>query len=104
MIARYVLAAGKQGKYAQMHHAVGEMQGQRYEEALIETGKSLGLNVKKLQADANGAEIKNKLVKNREFSRKLNINGVPMLIVNGKIHGGALFGDSLDAVVAESNK
>ena len=104
LIARYVLAAGKQGKYAQMHHAVGEMTGPRNEAALIETAKSIGLNTDRLQKDANSEELKNKLVKNREFTRRLKIGGVPMLIVNGKVHGGALLGDKLAEVVAESNK
>ena len=49
-------------------------------------------------------KIRKKLERNREFTRKLKINGVPMLIINGKKHGGALFGDALAEVVAESNK
>ena len=101
-IARYVLAAGKQGKYAAMHKAVGESKERLDEEKLIALGEKIGLDGKKLKADANGDAIKNKLIANREFTRALNINGVPMLIVNGKINPGALFGEALDAVVAES--
>ena len=104
-IARYVLAAGKQGKYAAMHDAVGEFKGGALNEAaLIEMGKKLSLDVDKLKKDANSQELKDKLVANREFTRALNIGGVPMLIVNGNIHPGALFGEALDEVVAESNK
>ena len=101
-IARYVLAAGKQGKYAAMHKAVGESKERLDEAKLIALGESIGLDGKKLKADANGEAIKNKLIANREFTKALNINGVPMLIVNGKINPGALFGEALDAVVAES--
>ena len=52
-----------------------------------------------MKKDANSQEIKDKLVANREFTRALNIGGVPMLIVNGNIHPGALFGDELNEVV-----
>ena len=104
-IARYVLAAGKQGKYAAMHDAVGDYKGGKLDEAaLTEMGKKIGLDTDKLKKDANSKEIKDKLVSNREFTRSLNIGGVPMLIVNGEIHPGALFGEDLDAVVAESAK
>ena len=104
-IARYVLAAGKQGKYAAMHDAVGDYKGGKVDEAaLTEMAKKIGLDTDKLKKDANSQEIKDKLVANREFTRSLNIGGVPMLIVNGNIHPGALFGEDLDAVVAESAK
>ena len=97
MIARYVLAAGKQGKYAEMHKAVGE--AKKVDEAsLIEIGKTLKLNTKKLTADANSAEIKGKLEANKEYSQALKIGGVPMLIVDGRINPGALFGDRLEVV------
>ena len=104
MIARYVLAAGKQGKYAAMHDAVGDYKGKIDEAALMEMGKKAGVDAEKMKKDADSKAIKDKLVSNREFTRALNIGGVPMLIVNGNIHPGALFGDELDEVVAESAK
>ena len=102
IIARYVLAAGEQGKYAEMHKAVGEATGPVDEAALTEMAKKLKLNVKKLAADAKGEKITKKLASNNDFRRKLNINGVPMLIVDGRINHGALFGPNLDEVVKAS--
>ena len=101
-IARYVLAAGEQGKYAQMHEAVGHAQGRLDEEALVKLGAGLKLDTKKLKADANGEKIRGKLLNNRKYAQKLNINGVPMLIVNGKINPGALLGENLAKAVKES--
>ncbi len=101
-IARYVLAAGKQGKYAQMHVAVGEAKGKLDETALIALGKKLGLNTDKLKKDANSKEIRGKLEANQVYARKLNINGVPMLIVDGKVNPGALFGEKLQEAVKAS--
>ena len=102
-IARYVLAAGEQGKYAQMHEAVGNAQGHLDEEALVKLGEGLKLDTKKLKADANGDKIRGKLVNNRKYAEKLNINGVPMLIVDGKINPGALLGENLEKAVQASN-
>ena len=101
-IARYVLAAGEQGKYAQMHEAVGNAQGKLDEEALVKLGAGLKLDTKKLKADANGDKIRGKLKANRKYAEKLNINGVPMLIVDGKINPGALLGENLEKAVKES--
>lgn len=102
-IALYGLAAAKQGKYKEFHKAVGEAEGQLDEAALINIGKAIGANTKKLTAYANSEAAKNKLASNRKYSRKLKINGVPMMIVNGKIHPGALLGDKLEEAVAASN-
>ena len=142
-ISRYVLAAGKQGKYAALHDAVAtgndafslastkvatavkafmdknkltdgrdpkvqdysnKVAAEEYGKAMESIAKGLGIDVSKLKKDANGSEIKGKLADNRKYSQALNINGVPMLIVNGKVHEGALLGEALDAAVAESAK
>ena len=102
-IARYVLAAGEQGKYAEMHEAVGNAQGRLDEEALVKLGEGLKLDTKKLKADANGEKIKGKLTANKKYAEKLNISGVPMLIVDGKINPGALLGENLQKAVEASN-
>ena len=102
-IARYVLAAGEQGKYAQMHEAVGNATDRLDEEALVKLGAGLKLDTKKLKADANGDKIRGKLKANRKYAEKLNINGVPMLIVDGRINPGALLGDKLEEAVKASH-
>ena len=103
-IARYVLAAGAQGKYAEMHHAVTNAEGALDEAALIELGKGLKLDTKKLKADANGEKIKAKLESNKEFTKALKIGGVPMLIVDGRINPGALINERLEVVVKAAAK
>ena len=145
-IARYVLAAGKQGKYAQMHDAVAEgnktlsdarskaaaaveelltknkldkksedpaVQGkirELYEEASVaayasameEIAKSFGLNIEQLKKDAQSDAISEKLAANQAYASELEVHGVPMLIVNGEKHGGALLGDDLEKAIIKS--
>lgn len=100
-IARYVLAAGKQGKYAEMHEAVASAT-KTDKDSLLEIAKKLGLDTNKLATDAESDEIKAKMEANQKYARALNISGVPMLIVNGKINPGALLGERLDAAIKES--
>jgi len=101
-IARFAMAAGKQGKFKEYHHAIGEAKGKLDKDALVKIGKDLKLNTKRLVADAEGKEIADKMAKNQQYARQLNINGVPMLIVDGKINPGALIGDRLAAAVEAS--
>lgn len=102
-IARYGMAAAKQGKFAQMHEALTNASGRLDEAALKKMGADLGMDVKKLEKDANSDEIKAKLAANQALARQLNINGVPMLIVDGKINPGALIGPRLQEAVKAAN-
>ncbi len=104
-ISHYVLAAGKQGKFKEMHEAVGKATGQLTADKLVDLAKGLKLDVEKLKKDADSDEIKKKLADNKAIASSLNMNGVPMLIVDGKINPGALIGDKLaDAVKASQAK
>lgn len=102
-IALYAMAADKQGKFAEYHDAIGKAQGKLDEAALIKIGTDLKLDTAKLKKDAEGQELKAKLAKNRDIAQKLNVRGVPMMIVDGKINPGALFGPALDEVVKQAN-
>lgn len=104
IISRYVLAAGEQGKFKEMHHAVVSSNETVDEAALLGIAKKLSLNIEKLKADAASDKIKEKMQNNQKIAEKLGISGVPYLIVNGKVHGGALLGDDLNKVIEESNK
>ena len=101
-ISRYVLAAGKQGKYAEMHEAVGAAQGKLDEAKLIELAKGIKLDTKQLMKDANSQAMKDKIAANRALATKLGVNGVPMLIVDGKVNPGALLGEKLAEAVKAS--
>ena len=146
IIARYVLAAGEQGKYAEMHEAVSsakelaeaskkmntkiseyieknklnprenpadrekittyqdKLAAEEYAPAFAKIGASLGLDVEKLKATANSEKLAKKLAQNSRYPSRLGAGGgVPLLIVNGYVHPGALFGPDLDEAVEESN-
>lgn len=104
IISRYVLAAGKQGKYVEMHHAVSSSEKRVDQEALIAFAKEIGLDIEQLKKDAESEEIKSKLEDNIKMAQEIGIRGVPFMIVNGKPQGGALLGESLENAIKESNE
>lgn len=104
LISQYALAAAKQNKFKEMHEAIGNAKGKLDETALIELAQGLKLDVEKIKKDAHSDEIKQKLSKNKEYTRTLKIGGVPMLIVDGKLNPGALIGDRLQNAVKASNE
>ena len=104
LIAQYALAAAEQGKFKEMHDAIGSAQGKLDEDALKELASGLGLNVDRLAKDAHGDKVKARLEKNRGYTKTLRVGGVPMLIVDGKLNPGALIGDRLEEAVKASNE
>ena len=88
LISRYALAAGKQGKFKEFHEAIADV-SDRGEENLKAIAKTVGLDVAKLEKDANSEAVKGRIAKNRKYIDKLQLSGVPMFIVDGKIVRGA---------------
>ena len=103
VISRYALAAGKQGKFAEFHAALEAAQD-KTEAGLKEIGKKVGLNVAKLEKDANSDAIKNKIAKNKEYTKKLQMGGVPMFIIDGNIQGGAFQDDKMEEYIKKANE
>ena len=102
VISRYALAAGKQGKFAEFHAAL-ETAKDKTEAGLKEIGKTLKLDVAKLEKDANSDELKAKIAKNKEYTKKLQMGGVPMFIIDGNIQGGAFQDDKMEEYIKKAN-
>ncbi len=88
--ARYALAANKQGKYMEFHAAVMEHQGAITPEFLDEKAKEVGLDVAKLKADSNGADVKAALQKNIDLARDLGVQGTPFFVIGKERVPGAI--------------
>ncbi len=101
-IARYAMAADKQGKFAEYHEALGDNKDMS-EAGLIALGKKLGLNTDKLTKDANSKELKDKLLKTREYTKELNLSGVPMFIIDGDVQPGAFQDAQLEEYIKKAN-
>lgn len=79
--SRAALAAGMQGKYQQMHNALLETSKRLDDQVVMDTAKSVGLDLKKLKKDMDSKEVSDILDANRQLAEKLHLMGTPAFIV-----------------------
>lgn len=83
------IAAGKQGKFWEMHTAFFDNQGSLSEEFIVDTAKKLGLNIDKFNTDRASAEATKQLEEDIALAGKNGISGTPGFFVNGVAVKGA---------------
>jgi protein-disulfide isomerase len=101
--AKLALASDKQGKYFEMHQKLFSEPGKAEKEKALRVAKELGLDVDKLQKDAEDPDIKKALDEAKELAQKLNLQGTPLYLIGDRVIPGApddLF-DQLKKNVAE---
>lgn len=86
-MARYAIAAEKQGKFWAIDSKFFEEQP-KTEEEILEIAKKLKLDIDKLKEDANSQEVKDKLNSEIEEAYHSNIDATPSMIINGKVTVG----------------
>lgn len=87
--ARYALAAKKQNKFWNMNDIL-MFKSPENEAEILNLAKSLKLNVKKLQQDANSEEVLKELEEEIEITERLQINATPTIIIGIKRHTGSM--------------
>ncbi len=83
--AKVALAAAEQGKFADMYNAFFEFEGRLSESKIDEIAAAAGLDMEKLKADMESAKIEKTLNSTAELAAKVNITGVPTMVLNNKI-------------------
>lgn len=81
MASRVALAAGMQGKYAQMHNALLDTEKRLDEKVVMDLAKSVGLDLKTLKKDMDSKKVTEILDANRQLAEKLHLMGTPAFIV-----------------------
>lgn len=87
MLARYAYAAEKQGNLWGMNTVLFDAKPIN-EEAVLILAKKMGLDVKKLEKDANSMDAMKALRNDIELAAQQGFNGTPVTVVNGKSHIG----------------
>lgn len=90
LAAQAAEAAGKQGKFWEMHDVLFNTQTswsplEKPSEKFTEYANSLGLDVNKFNADLNSQEVIDKVNNDYKSATKNGINGTPTLFLNGKL-------------------
>lgn len=88
LAARAAYAAGKQGKFWEMHHLIFANQQRLDQQALDQMAAQLGLDVSRLHADMQSQETSDRLAKDKKLGEDLKIEGTPTLFINGRQFDG----------------
>lgn len=83
--AKAALAAKNQSKFAEMYKALFEAKGPLTETKIDEIAVLNGLDLEKLKADMESDQVKQTLNDAAELAGKIQVSGVPTLVLNGKI-------------------
>ena len=85
------IAAGKQGKYIEMHMALMELDnGSGFGPEVIDaTAESVGVDVAKMRADMKSVEVQKAVADSKSLARKIGISGTPNFIIGTEIVNGA---------------
>lgn len=80
------LAAGKQGKYNEMHLALMELASNTgFKPANIDAvAEDVGVNVQKMRADMRSAEIQKQLSDMKQLGRDLEVGGTPTFFIGDR--------------------
>jgi protein-disulfide isomerase len=86
--ARAAIAAGKQGKYKEMHDLLFADQQKHKESDLMKYAEQLGLDMKRFRADFAAAAAK--VAADRAEGDAANVRATPMLFINGRPYEGPM--------------
>lgn len=102
--ARAAMASQAQGKYLEFHLALYEHAGKIDAQAVDEIAQSVGIDMKKLKADMQSADIAAAIDRNIKLAQTLGISGTPAFVVGTNLIPGYLPPDELQAAVQEVRK
>ncbi len=78
------LAAGKQGKFWEMHEKLFANQKDLSDAKVEAIAREIGLNMEQFNQDLKDPEITSLIDRDFDNGRQVNIRGVPTIFVNGK--------------------
>ena len=83
--ARAAIAAGKQGKFWEMHDELYKNNKNLSPETIKGLAEKIGLDMKKFEADQNSDEVKKQVDEELALGAKVDVRGTPSFFVGGKI-------------------
>jgi len=81
------LAAAKQGKYAAFQDALLKLEKPLNETIVMDTAKSIGLDLTQLKKDMSSKAIQDELAANRILAEKIHLMGTPAFIIASTPNG-----------------
>jgi len=89
--AKAAVAAGKQGKFFEMHDVIFENYRALNEDLYIKTATDLGLDVAQFKSDMNSPETAAFIAAEMKEAQSVGVRGTPTFFINGKKPQGRSF-------------
>jgi protein-disulfide isomerase len=87
---RAAIAAGKQGKFFEMHDLLFADKAKREEKDFREMAAQLGIDVEKFITDWNSEAVKQQIADETAMCNKFGVTGTPAFFINGRLMRGAV--------------
>lgn len=84
--SRATLAAGRQGRFWQMHDLVFQNQGALSPERFVEFAAELGIDVERFKKDMEDPALYAQIERDRKEAAAANLGGTPTLYINGRLY------------------
>lgn len=84
--ARAALAAGRQGRFWQMHDMLFQNQGNLGPQRFIEFATELGLNLERFKKDMEDPALYAQIDRDRKEAITANLSGTPTIYINGRLY------------------
>jgi protein-disulfide isomerase len=94
------LAAAKQGKYREMHHALMEARGELTKDRVLQIAADLKLDKDKLAKDMDAPDIAQQIDRSLALAKALGIDGTPAFVIGDRVIPGAVDAGVIQAAVA----
>ena len=101
LASRALLAAQRQGKYAELHDALLKLREEPAEPVLRREAERAGLDWARLRRDMEDPAIQRRIEANTQLAQALQVQGTPAMVVGGTLVPGAVDLASLERLVAE---
>ena len=97
-------AAGKQGKFWEMHDKLFENMKDLTDENFAKWAGELGLDVEKFKKDMADPELNKKITDQQKLGTGLGARGTPAFFINGRYLSGAQPKEAFKALIDEEMK
>jgi protein-disulfide isomerase len=88
--ARAALASHKQGAYQEFHRALMDLKAPLNAAAIEETAGKLGLDIARLKADMDSAEVQSMLAENQRLAGAIGVQSTPSFVIGSELVSGAM--------------
>jgi protein-disulfide isomerase len=102
LASRALLAAQRQGKYAELHDAVLRLREEPAEPVLRREAERAGLDWARLKRDMEDPAVQRRIEANTRLAQALQVQGTPAIVVGETLVPGTVDLASLERLVAKA--